>query len=211
MTRCEDRSLHAEDIEYVVWEQVCEILSQPERLLSLAEEYLGLRGQQVEFERDSVADLDAQIAKQEKALTKNVAEAVKAGLPASVIQSVTAQLASELDALRRHRKMLESWREESARESQRMRHLWELAEGAHKRLPHMTPEEQKEMLDLLDVRVTVLEHATKETLARVRVEGVGGSVALTNAAREIDEVEPPRSRFPSRGAEAGLPGSRGRL
>jgi hypothetical protein len=54
--------------------------------------------------------------------------------------------------------MLDSWREESARESQRMRHLWELAEGAHKRLPHMTPQEQKEMLDLLDIRVTVLEH-----------------------------------------------------
>lgn len=108
-------------IEYVVWEQVCEILSQPERLLSLAEEYLGLRGQQVEFERDTVADLDAQIAKQEKVLTENVVEAVKAGQSASVIQSVTAQLTNELDALRRHRKMLESWREESARESQRMR------------------------------------------------------------------------------------------
>jgi site-specific DNA recombinase len=186
-TRCEDRSLHAEDIEYVVWEEVCDVLSRPERLLSLAEEYLGLRGQQVEFERDSVADLDTQIAKQEKALTENVAEAVKAGLPANVIQSVTTQLANELDALRRHRKMLESWREESARESQRMRHLWELAEGAHERLPNMTPQEQKEMLDLLDVRVTVLEHATKETPARVRVEGVVGSVALTNAAREIDE------------------------
>lgn len=57
----------------------------------------------------------------------------------------------------------------------------------------MTPEEQKEMLDLLDVRVTVLEHGTKETPTRVRVEGVVGSVALTNAAREIDEVEPRRS------------------
>lgn len=171
---------------------MCDVLSKPERLLSLAEEYLGLRGQQVEFERDSVADLDAQIAQQEKALTHDVTEAVKAGLPASVIQSVTAQLTNELDALRRHRAMLDSWREESARESQRMRYLWELAEGAHKRLPHMTKEEQKEMLDLLDVRVTVLEHATKDAPARVRVEGVVGNAALTSAAREIDEVEPPR-------------------
>jgi DNA invertase Pin-like site-specific DNA recombinase len=204
-TRCEDRALHAEDIEYVVWEQVCDVLSQPERLLSLAEEYLGLRGQQVEFERDSVADLDAQIAKQEKVLTENVVEAVKAGQSASVIQSVTAQLTNELDALRRHRKMLDSWREESARESQRMRHLWELAEGAHKRLPHMSPQEQKEMLDLLDVRVTVLEHGTKESPTRVRVEGVVGSVALTNAAREIDEVEPPRGSARGQEAEAAPP------
>jgi DNA invertase Pin-like site-specific DNA recombinase len=192
-TRCEDKSLHAEDIEYVVWEQVCEILSTPERLLSLAEEYLGLRGQQIEFERDWVADLDAQIAKQEKVLADNVTEAVKAGLPASVIQDVTAQLTSELDALRRHRGMLDSWREESARESQRMRRLWELADGAHKRLPLMRDEEQKEMLDLLDVRVTVLEHETKETPARVRIEGVVGTLALTSAAREIGAVETRRS------------------
>ena len=38
--------------EYVVWEQVCEVLTKPERLLALAEEYLGLRGKQVAFERD---------------------------------------------------------------------------------------------------------------------------------------------------------------
>jgi hypothetical protein len=35
-----------------------------------------------------------------------------------------------------------------------MQHLWELAEVAHKRLPTMTPAEQKEVLALLDVRVT---------------------------------------------------------
>jgi hypothetical protein len=198
----EDRSLHADDIEYVVWEQVCDVLSPPERLLSLAEEYLGLKGQHVEFERDSVADLDAQIAKQEKALTQDVAEAVKAGLPASVIQSMTAQLSEELGALRRHRAMLDSWREESARESQRMRHLWELAEGAHERLPQMTPEEQKEMLNLLEIRVTVLEHATKNTPTRVRIEGVVGAVALTNAAREIDQAERPTGSAPARAVGA---------
>ncbi len=206
-TRCQDRQFRAEDIEYVVWEQVCEVLSKPERLIALAEEYLSLRGQQIEFERDSIADLDAQIANQEKVLTEHVAEAVKAGLPANVIQDVTAQLTAELDALKRHRSMLDSWREESARESHRKRRLWELAEGAHNRLPHMGDEERKEMLDLLDIRVTVLEHETKEMPARVRIEGVATDLALTSAAREIDEAEPPSSSSPSRAAGAAPPGS----
>jgi hypothetical protein len=106
--------------------------------------------------------------------------------------------------------MLESLREESARESQRMRHLWELAEGAHKRLPHMTPQEQKEMLDLLDIRVTVLEHATKDTPARVGIEGVVGGLAYANAAREIDEVERPRDSAHARAAGDAPRGARGR-
>jgi hypothetical protein len=52
---------------------------------------------------------------------------------------------------------------------------------------------QKELLDLLDVRVTVVEHATRDMPTRVRVEGVVGPIALTNAARDLDEVEPRRS------------------
>jgi DNA invertase Pin-like site-specific DNA recombinase len=192
-TRCEDKSLRADDIEYVVWETVSGILSTPERLLALAEEYLSLRSQQVEFERDSASDLDAQIAKQEKALAVSVTEALKEGLPVKVIQDVTRRLADELEALKRHRAMLDSWREESARESQRKRRLWELAEGAHDRLQSMGDEERKTLLDLLDIRVTVLSHETKESPARVRIEGVATDLALTSAAREIDGTTTPRS------------------
>jgi hypothetical protein len=124
---------------------------------------------------------------------RHVAEAVKAGLPASVIQDVTKQLTTELEALKRHRAMLDSWREESARESQRKRRLWELAEGAHERLQSMGDEERKTLLDLLDIRVTVLSHETKESPARVRIEGVATDLALTSAAREIDGTTTPRS------------------
>lgn len=82
-----------------------------------------------------------------------------------------------------------------------MQRLWELAEHAHKRLPNMTLEEQKQVLDLLDVRVTILEHATKTgghrvaKPARIRIEGLvhDGVLAAADDARHINELPSPRS------------------
>jgi hypothetical protein len=76
--------------------------------------------------------------------------------------------------------MIETWQADSARESERMRRLWALADEANRRLPEMTPEEQKEVLDLLDVRVTVIEHATRTTPTRVRIEGIVYDTLLTD-------------------------------
>ena len=208
--RCDDLSLHAEDIELVVWEQVCDILSKPERLLALAEEYLGLRSQQVEFERDEHEVTQSKLTELDRAIQSLLVTQAKAGLDPADIEQAVADLTREREALRRHLLMLDTWRDESALESQRMRRLWDLAEGAHKRLPQMTHEEQKQMLDLLDVRVTVLEHATKDAPTKVRIEGVVGGVALTNAARDLDEIERRTGSARGRAAAVSLRGARAR-
>jgi hypothetical protein len=66
----------------------------------------------------------------------------------------------------------------------------------------MTPEEQKEVLALLDVRVTVLKHAKKTAggrvvaPARVRIEGLVSDQMLLSAegsTRHIDEIPSRRS------------------
>src|SRR5205823_5833174 len=66
--RCEDQAIRADDIEYVVWEQVCELLSKPERLIALAEDYLGLRGQQIEVERDQTQVIERKIRELDRAI-----------------------------------------------------------------------------------------------------------------------------------------------
>ncbi len=55
------------------------------------------------------------------------------------------------------------------------------------RLPNMTLAEQKQVLDLLDVRVTVIKHARKTAghrilePAQIRIEGVVNDQILLNA------------------------------
>ncbi|CAN5456646.1 hypothetical protein BH18ACT1_BH18ACT1_11130 [soil metagenome] len=96
-----------------------------------------------------------------------------------MLKAATRELEVERDALVRHKDQLESWREETAAQSRRMRNLWALADEAHTRLlGGMTAEEQAQVLPLLEVRVTVLgwtvcEHCTGKGKVR------GGTGGLT--------------------------------
>jgi DNA invertase Pin-like site-specific DNA recombinase len=193
--RCDDHAIRADDIEYVVWEQVCDLLSKPERLVALAEEYLGLRGTQIEFERDEYGDTEKKVADLDRAIQSVLLTSAKAGLGSADIEAAVKDLTGEREALKRHLAMIEAWRADSAHASNRMRRLWELAEQAHKRLPGMTPEEQKQVFELLDVRVTVIEHAKKTKggrvlePARIKIEGlVNDQVLSADGARHIEKT-----------------------
>lgn len=112
--RCEDPSIRADDIEYVVWEQVCDLLSKPERLVALADEYLGLRGQQIEFERDEYKETQKKTEALDKAIQSTLVTSAKAGLGPRDIEAAVAELTGERDALQRHLGMIEAWRADSA-------------------------------------------------------------------------------------------------
>lgn len=209
--RCDDRVLDAEDVELIVWEQVCDLLSKPERLLELAEQYLGMRSVQLEVERDGIEDTERKLKHLDRAIRNVLLTSAKAGLEPAEIESAVADLTAERDALRRHMAMVDAWRAESHRESQRMRRLWDLAEHASKRLPQMTPEEQKEIYELLDLRVTIVQQRTRTQPARIRIEGVVYEALLSGekAVREVVTTSSPRSSSPSRVAASSRP--RGRV
>jgi site-specific DNA recombinase len=215
--RCDDLSIRADDIEYVVWEQVCDLLSKPERLVALAEEYLGLRGKQIEVERDEYEETVRKVARLDDAIQNLLVTSAKAGLAPKDIEAAVIDLTRERDALRKHLAMIEAWRADSQQASNRMRRLWALAEEAHRRLPNMTPQEQKQILDLLDVRVTVVKHAQKSAGGRVlepaqiRIEGLVNDQVLLSAespARDINEASSPAGSARVRAAAAWPRGSR---
>jgi Recombinase zinc beta ribbon domain len=157
-TKCDDRWLSADDVEHVTWQAVCELLGQPERLVAMAKEYLGIRGEQIHVEREQVDEIDRRIDRLKAALTDRVAEYLAAGVDPEVMTAATATVEAELDQLQTHRQQLTAWKEENLVESERMRRLWELADIAHRRLADMCPHEQALVYDLLEVKVTVIEH-----------------------------------------------------
>lgn len=181
--RCTDRGIRADAIEEAVWDEVCALLSHPERLLAMAEEYLELRSTQVEVERDESCTLDKEIRRVERALTDSAVEAMKAGLPAEVIRDATSELTQQLEALQKRRAMIEAWKADSEQQSRRMRKLWELAERAHSRLTDATCIVQKEVLDLLDVRVSILDEHKDSRTRRIKIEGI-----VANLDRIVENV-----------------------
>ncbi len=87
------------------------------------------------------------------------------------ITRASASLDEELEALRRHRRQTEAWTLDSRNESDRVRQLWELADIAHLRLSSMSEQEKAAVLDLLDVRVRVLDHGKRLIPPRITIEG----------------------------------------
>lgn len=60
---CGGRRVRADDVEDAVWHAISEVLTQPEHLIALAEEYLGLRGRQIETESEQMKAVDVKIVR----------------------------------------------------------------------------------------------------------------------------------------------------
>jgi DNA invertase Pin-like site-specific DNA recombinase len=178
---CSARRICADWIEGVVWEQILALLAKPERLLSTVEDYVALRAGQVEVERDESADVQANIVKLERALSRALMSSYMEDEP-DAHDAVIAQIRVELDQARARQELLVSWKQESSERSARMRDIWSLAEVAVQRLGAMTLEQRQQVMALLDVRVTVLE-------ARVEGPARGGFMGGLGPAQPRVRIE----------------------
>ncbi|XVQ87264.1 hypothetical protein ACQP2K_07555 [Microbispora siamensis] len=88
--------------------------------------------------------------------------AAKAGLPAEAVKAATDRITAELDELRSRKAEIEASRIEPERIS-------ELVARARQRLVRLPAHRRSEVLDLLDVRVAVVDNAK---WPRLRITGV---------------------------------------
>jgi len=154
--RCQDQRLDAHELERRVWDAVVDLLGNRQRILTLAQDYLALRGPELSVQETEAAAVFDQVRQLERGLRTLLVDLAAQGYPGEDIDAAAGQLRERLAAARARRDQIASWREQGDREAQRVRSLWELADTAHARLQAMSPAERGEVLRLLDVRVTVL-------------------------------------------------------
>ncbi|MFG1945592.1 recombinase family protein [Nonomuraea sp. NPDC048826] len=167
--KCDCVNQACEAIEQRVWAEVRDLLGRPERLMRLASDYYADRADRVEAERSELDQIETQLAKLERSLVDDVAEYLRQRVPAEVVKAAADRIREEMAELRGRRAELVARVQDANGESERMRALIELSERAAERLAGMTPEEQAEVVELLDVRVTVLDNTRTP---RLRIEGV---------------------------------------
>jgi len=156
--RCEDQFVHAETVEQLVWSEVVALLSEPDRLIQMAEDGLDLRADMPEVDGDRLDVIDARLATLEEARTTRVVQALKAGVAPALLKSAISELDTEERALAAHRDRLLALRNDGDVRETTVRRLHDLAETARTRLASMPPRDRRAMLDVLDVldvRVTV--------------------------------------------------------
>ena len=168
-SRCTDRLLSADDVESRVWAEVLALLSNRTRLLSMAQDYLGLRVQQIDVEQDELTSLQRRTTKLKQARGVTLIDLLRRGFDADAIERATQAIDRDMLATRKRLAEVEAWAADSANESRHVMSVWQLAETAGTRLSEMAPNQQTEVLALLDVRVTVLDSSARPSL---RVEGV---------------------------------------
>ncbi|SEO01705.1 Site-specific DNA recombinase [Actinacidiphila rubida] len=180
--QCDCDAVDADAIEVAVWCEVVKLLGDPDRLQAMAAEWIGMTAGDQTSHADRIGDLDRQIVDRQKALATMVVDYAKAGLPAVTVQAATRALTEELDQLRAMRAEAASWLAETEAADQRAKDLQALALVARERLHDMTPDEQGEILALLDVKVTITGPVPRPRL--------GAACSLTQSFRDAGRLVP---------------------
>ena len=167
-TRCAHPLLIADDIENRVWAALTDLLSDRERLLGLASEYLGLRAKQVGVETDERARLRSHIEHLERQQQDTLVDLLRRGIDAGLIEGASKALAADLVKARTRLAEVEAWAADSRTESERVTGIRQLAEMAQERLKSMSVAQRQKVFSILDVRVRVLDGSRTPAL---RIEG----------------------------------------
>jgi len=93
--RCADHAVNADQVEEAVWAEVVGLLSEPKRLLQMAEDYLGLRSVEAGTQLEQLATIDEKLATLKQARTGRVAHALRAGVDAAVLKSAVDELEAQ--------------------------------------------------------------------------------------------------------------------
>jgi site-specific DNA recombinase len=172
--RCYCQRVDADWLEATVWAEVSKVLSDPERLLELARQYLDLRGEELRTETDQIGDLDRRITEAKRKRT-NLALAAAATGPEAVADAL-AEVNRDVEALEQMREQARAWAQASAERSALLRDLWKLAKVARERLDNPTPERMRDVFAALDIRVQITAEGVRRgrhrTAPDLRVTGV---------------------------------------
>lgn len=151
-----------------MWSEITDLLTDKQRLLALAQEYLGLRVEQVGIEQDELGTLTTQVKKLERAQKETLIALLRRGFDADDIEDATAAVAADLQAVRQRIAEVEAWAADSNAQSVKVMTVWQLVETASERLANMSLAEQAQVLEVLNVKFTVLDASKNPAL---RVEG----------------------------------------
>lgn len=154
--RCDCPRVAAPIVEGGVWDEVAALLSQPDRLIALAQGVDLSAGTHAVASAADVAALDRKIARLERALGRGLADLLAKGVDPVAATHAQAQLSEELAVTRTRRATAAAWAAAAERSSERAERIWALAENASKRLANPTFEEKRRTLDLLGVEVRVV-------------------------------------------------------
>lgn len=181
--RCDCKTVVADTVERMVWDEVVRVLSDPDELQARAEQVLAKidRSQQ----GDDVALLKRRASKAEADLAAAFAKGIRLGLDDEALRHATDQFAAELETARRRLSQAEAWAATAADTRSRVERIWDLAASARRQLDTTDIHTRRRFLEVLGVQVRVCELVTCPTC---------GGAGLISVVPESEPVSGKRER-----------------
>jgi site-specific DNA recombinase len=172
--RCYCRRVDADWLDETVWTEVAKVLSDPDRLLELAQQYLDMRGGELREEADQLTDLDRRLTTAKRRRTNLALAAADAG-PEAVADAI-AEINREIETLEQMRAQARAWAQANAERETLVRNVRMLTEIARERLDSPTPAWMREVFAALDIRVQLTSEGVRQGRRRsppdLRISGV---------------------------------------
>ncbi len=146
--------VNAQALEDHVWQEVIKVIGDGRKLEELAAEWIGLSEGDKAANVERIAELDQQIEDLGQAITAVTVATAKKTRSADAVAAATALLEEELQQLQGLRDEAAQWLAEMEDAERRNRELRELAQMARHSFLNMEPDQQADILDLLEVKVT---------------------------------------------------------
>ncbi len=171
--RCWCPRVEAYWLERTVWAEVAKLLTNPQRLLALADQHLARRPDELRSEATEISDLDRRLAAAKRRRTNLVLAAADSG-PEAIADALAATNA-DVEMLERMLAQARAWAQANAERSALVRDLEQLAKMARERLADPTLEVQREVLAALDVRVELEDKGVRHrrhVIPALRISGM---------------------------------------
>jgi hypothetical protein len=189
--------LDADPLDDRVWEAVCELLADPERVRETVREYLAIEAGQTAVAADDLTELKSEIANLETQLSTGVANYLRAGVDPETMAQATASLSNELAAKRSRRDDIERYRADARTQANALDEIALVVARGADRLETMSDAQRAEVLRLLDVTVELLDDTrTPELLIRGRLVALSPGLPPDRHSWMASDGETPPGHLP---------------
>lgn len=169
-TPCDCTNLDADEVEERVWNEVCKLLADQNRLDELAAQRLqslpGNRDKYLERKTSLTSDIERQEAK----IKDTVPQYIKAGMDPEVAAAAVKQLQEEISRWESQLEEVDRWLKENEIARSRADEIAALSRKSQENLRLMSNERKAEIFEMLKISVTPLDHRfMKQSGARCKV------------------------------------------
>lgn len=155
-TKCGCKQINAQKIEFRIWSEVSRLISDPEKLQALAQNWLDMQIKSSESTEIEVENLDGQEAKLRRAISRIQTDYYMADSKEQ--ESLRERLEifrADLNVIEDRKNLISAYLDDSELQARQFQSLADLAQSARLRLSNLTLDEQREIYELLRIKVVI--------------------------------------------------------